>query len=129
MPPLQNKLARILLHADIRTSVNKMMEDLNWKTLDVRWKNHVIIMTFKCLQEFAPSYMSSYFTFTRSAHDKNTRSQLGNILIVPPWYNSAGKRAFKYRAASLWNGLPVDIRTNFLNMSLNDFKSALNTYM
>ena len=90
-------------------------------------ENQIIIMTFKCLKDFAPDYMSSYFTFTRSTHNKNTRSQIGNILIVPPWYITAGKRTFQYRAASLWNSLPSHIRTNVFEMSLNEFISIIST--
>ena len=123
---LQNKLARVLLHADIRTSIDKMMNDLNWIKLDNRWKHQLLVMTFKCLKEIAPDYISSYFTFTRSTHNKNTRSQVTNILITPPWNIIAGKQSFHYRAASLWNRLPVSICSNALDMSLNKFKSVIN---
>ena len=47
---LQNKLARMLLHADIRTPIDKMMEDLNWNKLNCRWDNQLLIVTFKCLK-------------------------------------------------------------------------------
>ena len=60
---LQNKLARVLLHADIRTPIDKMMEELNWLKLDDRWKRQLLVVTFKCLKEIAPVYMSSYVTF------------------------------------------------------------------
>ena len=35
---LQNKLARVLLSADIRTSVDNLLCDFNWIKLDKRWK-------------------------------------------------------------------------------------------
>ena len=44
---LQNKLARVLLHADIRTPIDKMMEDLNWVKLDCRWNHQLLVFTFK----------------------------------------------------------------------------------
>ena len=122
---LQNKLARVLLHADIRTPIDKMMEDLNWVKLDCRWNHQLLVITFKCLKEMAPVYMSSYFTFTHSAHERTTRSQCSNTLIVPLWNITAGKRTFQYRAATLWNRLPVDVRSKFTDMSLNEFKSVI----
>ena len=122
---LQNKLARVLLHADIRTTIDKMMEDLNWVKLDCRWNHQLLIVTFKCLKEMAPVYLSSCFTFTHSAHGRTTRSQCSNTLVVPPWNITAGKRTFHYRAASLWNRLPVDVRSKFTDMSLNEFKSVI----
>ena len=47
---LQNKLTRVLLHADIITPIDKMMEDLNWK-LDHRWTHQLLIATFKSLKK------------------------------------------------------------------------------
>ena len=122
---LQNKLARVLLHADIRTPIDKMMEDLNWDKLDCRWNHQLLVVTFKCLKEMAPVYMSSYFTFTHSAHERTTRSRCSNTLIVPLWIINAGKRTFQYRAATLWNRLPVAVRSKFTDMSLNEFKSVI----
>ena len=39
---LQNKLAHVLLEADIRNSIDKIMENLNWVKLDCRW-NHQLL--------------------------------------------------------------------------------------
>ena len=77
---LQNRLARILLSADIRTPVNKMMEDLDWDKLTCRWEQQLLIQTFKCLKQIAPVYISSNFIFTYSTHSKCTRSQSQNCL-------------------------------------------------
>jgi hypothetical protein len=96
---LQNRLARVLLHADIRTPIDKMMEDLNWVKLNNRWDHQLLIITFKCLKQIAPAYISSCFTFTHSTHAQNTRSQTNNNLVVPMWSITAGKRTFHYRAA------------------------------
>ena len=122
---LQNKLARVLLHADIRTPIDKMMEELNWLKLDDRWKRQLLVVTFKCLKEIAPVYMSSYVTFTHSTHNRFTRNQSSNTLFIPSWNITAGKRTFQYRAATNWNKLPVSVRSNFSDMSLNEFKGVI----
>jgi len=122
---LQNKLARILLHADIRTPVDKMMKDLNWTKLNCRWDCQLIILTFKCLKQIAPTYISSSFTFTHATHAQSTRSQSNNNLCVPMWRITTGKRTFNRRAAVLWNKLPITIRSKFLDMSLPEFKSVV----
>ena len=57
---LYNKLARVLLHADIRTPINKMLKDLEWVSLDGRWKHQLHLMAFKCLRQMVPSYMPSF---------------------------------------------------------------------
>ena len=102
-----------------------MMEDLNWDKLDYRWKQHLLVVTFKCLKGIGPDYISSHFTFTHSSHERVTRSQSSNTLTVPSWNITAGKRTFQYRAACLWNQLPSDIRCQFSNMSLNEFKGII----
>ena len=43
---LQNRLARSLLSADIRTPVNKMMKDLDWDKLTCRWEQQLLIQAF-----------------------------------------------------------------------------------
>ena len=68
--------------------------------------------------------MSQNFTFTHSANERTT-SQCSNTLIVPLRNINAGKCTFQYRAATLWNRLPVDVRSKFTDMSLNEFKSVI----
>ena len=41
---LQNRLAHILLSADIRTSVDKMLKDLDWVRLTHRLDHHLLIL-------------------------------------------------------------------------------------
>ena len=72
---LQNKLARVLLSADIRTPISDMMNTLCWDKLHERWNKQLLVIVFKCLHHNAPSYLSSQFIFTSSIHSKCTRSQ------------------------------------------------------
>jgi hypothetical protein len=120
---LQNKLARVLLSADIRTPINDMMTTLNWVKLDKRWQNQLLLIVFKCLRHDAPSYLSSQFIYTSSMHSQNTRSQSSNALVIPLFNINPGKRTFLYRGSSMWNNLPFDIRSNLFIMSLLTFKS------
>ena len=110
---LHNKLARVLFHADIRTPIDKMLEELKWVTLDDKWKHQLLLVTLKCFRQMVLVYMPS-FTFIHSTHDISTRS---NTLVIPPWNTTAGKRTFEYRAATLWNRLPVNICSNLMNIS------------
>ena len=124
---LQNKLARVLLSADIRTSVNTLMETLDWNKLHARWVHQILIIVLKCLQNHAPSYLSSQFNFTSSVHSQNTRSQVSNTLVVPPWNNKPGRRTFLYRGSLLWNMLPSHVRTSSDSITISMLKSILDT--
>ena len=68
-----NRLARILLSADIRTRIDDMMNSLNWFRLN-RWENQLLLMLFKCLTHEAPPYLCSQFRYTQSIHTHGTRS-------------------------------------------------------
>ena len=77
----------------------------------------------KCLKEIASVSISSCFTFTHSAHGRTTSSQCNNTLVVPSWNIAAIVNIlFQYRDALLWNRRPVDVRSNFTDMSLNELK-------
>ena len=69
--------------------------------------------------------MSSYVTFTHSTHNRFTRNQSSNTLFISSWNITASKLTSQYRAATNWNKLPVSVRSNFSDMSLNEFKSVL----
>ena len=122
---LQNKLARVLLSADIRTPISDMMSILCWDKLHERWNKQLLVIVFKCLHHNAPSYLSSQFVFTSSIHSKCTRSQSCNTLVLPFWNNNQGKRTFYYRGASMWNRLSPEIRSKLTSMSLNMFKYSI----
>ena len=77
---LQNRLARIILSADIRTPVNDMMQSLQWNKLNDRWYNHMITMILNCMKGKAPEYLSSQFIFMSHIHSKGTRSKSTNCL-------------------------------------------------
>ena len=118
-----NEVAKILLSADmIRTLVVDLMNSLKWLRLSDRWSNQMLLITFKCMNGTAPSYLSN-FKFTHSVHDYSTRCQISNTIIVPKFESNAGLRMFHVRASHLWNNLPSNIRINFDAMSINQFKN------
>ena len=45
---LMNNLARIILSADIRISIDSMMSNLKRLKLDQRWNNMILVILFKC---------------------------------------------------------------------------------
>ena len=123
---LMNNLARIILSADIRTSIDSMMNTLDWLKLDQRWNNSILIMLFKCLTGIAPNYLCSMFNFTNTIHDYCTRGNVTNMLVVPRYKSNSGLRTFHVRAANLWNkSVDGNVRSKFASMTLGQFKSLL----
>ena len=122
-----NRLARILLSADSRTSVNDLMTKLSWNNLEQRWNDQLLITTFKCLQGNAHSYLSPNSLFSDSAHSKGTRSQTFKCLL-PPWKTNSGRRSFHFRAVNRWNKLSNGIRLNFSTMTTHIFLNAISSH-
>lgn len=120
---LQNSLARTILSADIRTPVNDMFNSLKWIKLSDRWRNHMLILVFKCLRNLSPTYLTSKFEFVHSNHAHATRNQVSNTLIVPKFNSNSGLRTFHVRATYIWNNLSPAIRTEMENMTLGQYKT------
>ena len=94
-----NKIARILLSADIRTPVDDLINSLKWLRLSDRWSNQMFLITFKCVNGTAPSYLLK-FKFTHSVHDHSTRCQISNTIVVPKFKSNAGLCIFHVRASA-----------------------------
>ena len=61
--------------------------------------------------------------FTKFDHGKNTRGN-GSLLILPKVTCESGRKTFAFQGASIYNGLPSDVRNEkyFVN-----FKRKINT--
>ena len=80
---------------------------------------------FKSLSGLAPSYISDLLK--PYAPIRTLRSCDKALLEVPPSrLRTKGDRAFAYRAPTLWNALPLEIR---LAESVPQFKSLLKTHL
>ena len=121
----QNKISRILLSADIiRAPVDDTTSSLKWLRLSDRWSNQMLLITFKCANGTAPSYIFN-LKFTHSVHDYSTRCQISNTIVVPKFKTNANLHMSHVRASHLWNNLPSNIRMNFNVMSIyNQFKNS-----
>ena len=72
---------------------------------------------YKHFSGTSPSFLSSLLEVTNSV----TR------MLKPTYYDTKyGRRAFRYTAPRLWNGLPQEVRTE---ESINTFKKNLKAYL
>ena len=121
----QNRIAELLFIANIRTPVDDMMCSPKWLKLSDRWSNQILLITFKCVNGTAPSYLSN-FKFTHSVYNYSTRCQISHTIVVPKFINNAGLRIFLVRAFHLWNKLPSNIRNyvDAIHVYINQFKNS-----
>ena len=88
--------------------ISQGIRSLNWlRVSDRRYVNDAV-MTFKCIRNLAPDYLSDKFTLRSQIATGNTRQS--NDLNIPRGRLVTGQRSFAYRGAKLWNDLSDDFK-------------------
>ncbi|KAJ8017537.1 hypothetical protein HOLleu_44986 [Holothuria leucospilota] len=125
---LQNRCAKFIFSAARLDSPKPLLRALHWLPIRKRIQIKFCLYVYKCLNNFAPTYLSSmlhrktsplYGPVTRSAMD-------GTLLLIPPSKKRVGDGAFSIAGPVLWNSLPFHIRHS---KSVTLFKKQLKTYL
>ena len=121
---VQNQAARLLLRKKKYDSVTPLLKSLHWLPVRIRLDYKVSLLTYKCLNGMAPSYLSSLLKVYKPSRRLRSEEKL---LLCEPVYRTEthGRRAFSVTAPRLWNTLPMDIKSC---STVNSFKSALKTH-
>lgn len=72
---LQNKCMRILLNCNIYTSVNSMLERLNWLSVGDSIKRNNIVLIFKIIHRLVPNYLAEFLVKRFNLHGRELRSK------------------------------------------------------
>ena len=125
---IQNTAARIVKRVGFREHITPVLKELHWLPVKFRIDHKISSLTYKCLNDMAPGYLTnivSKYTPTR-----NLRST-SSCLITKSGYNTStnlkkyGARSFKNAAPVLWNNLTLDLQNA---NSLDIFKKRLKTF-
>ena len=119
---IQNRAGRIILRVNpySHTSTSQIHSGLGWQMLHERQTIHLVLLTYKILNNMTPEYLKDMFHFKSSPY--SLRNQ--NTLSLPKPNTNYCKRTFVYRASSEYNKLPLDLRQI---PAFTTFKSNLNT--
>ena len=102
-----NTAERILTRTKQFDHITPVLASLHWLPVKVRADFKVLLLTYKALHGLAPTDLSDLvlpYILTRTL-----RSQDASLLIVPGISKqTAGSRAFSYRAPFFWNGLSTN---------------------
>ena len=121
---VQNSLARVIFPSVKKFDhISSSLKRLHWLPVEQRILFKTAVITFKSLQLGSPSYLSGLLTPVHS--HRNLRSNNKFLLSVPRINSAIGQRVFSYAAPSLWNSLPLEIRSC---TSLSLFRSKLKTH-
>ena len=123
---LQNKAARIIFQVPKMHSSSELLSTLHWLPVDKRIIFKTLLYIYKALNDRAPVYLSnsiSLFIPTR----EGLRSSMDILrLDVPRSNRQYGLRSFSQFGPSLWNKVPLAIRTSPTDTV---FKKKLKTHL
>ena len=122
---VQNNAARLVLRVPRSDHISPHLRTLHWLPIEARITYKIALMTYRAINLSGPSYLSdliSIYTPTRSL-----RSSADTLTLTPPSTNrSFGERSFSFAAPSIWNNLPLSIRSSDSDSS---FRSSLKTHL
>ena len=127
---IQNSAARLVcrIKKSDRCHITPVLRSLHWLPIRERIIFKVICIVFKCIYfNTAPVYLKELIVI----NNRNYMSLRSNAAIMlkrplPPKTVTYGSNAFAIKAPSLWNDLPVDLRTVQV---YEHFKTVLKTHL
>ncbi len=121
---VQKASARLISNTKKYDHITPIMKRLHWIKYHRRPEFKVLVITYKSLNNMAPSYLSDLLV---SRDNKGTRRDNQNLLFEPRFKRiTYGGRSFSRAAPRLWNNLPLSVR---LSPSLDIFKRNLKTHI
>ena len=122
---VQNTAARILTRTGKYDHISPVFRELHWLMIKERINFKILLLTYKSLNNLAPPYLLDLLQPYESTRALRSDNQL-NLKIPKTRLKSYGDRAFSHAAPTLWNKLPLEIKSA---SSLDLFKSKLKTHM
>ena len=125
---VQLNAARVVTGARRRDRMTPHLKDLHWLPIPYRIDYKIAVLTYRCLNGCAPSYLSallhrrSFNVGGRVLRSAVAPSAMYDLAPPPIHIKSHGKRAFSSYAPVIWNALPVSVRSS---STLSSFRSAL----
>ena len=104
-----NRLARVVTKSPPSTRSVPLLRSLHWLPVKYRVHFKICLLTYKALHEEQPVYPRSLIAI--SLPSRSLRSNRGITLLVPRIRTNTSKRAFSSCAPSLWNNLPLSVRS------------------
>ena len=115
---------RIVLQYNHHAHSETLLQQLHWLPVHSRVCFKLATITYKALSTSSPQYLASIIHRHQPIRSLRSNDQL--FLNQPFSRTTFGSRSFRCAAPSVWNSLPLQVRTS---PTLATFKSALKTYL
>ena len=123
---LQNTAARIVFKKSKYNHATPLLRELHWLPINKRVIFKVATTVYKCLNGSGPDYLQEMLI--PYVPGRALRSSELSLMVVPKLSrnNNSGKKAFSFYGPSVWNSLPLSLRTCD---SYKRFKQNLKTHL
>jgi hypothetical protein len=122
---VQNSLARVVVPSIKRSQhISPTLCKLHWLPVHQRIQYKIAALTFKTLYHKQPSYLVDLLL--PYVPTRNLRSSDKHLLTVPNIKSAIGRRSFQFAAPTIWNTLPLSLRSS---TSLHSFLTGLKTHL
>ena len=124
---IQNCAARLIFNKRKFDHITPSLIELHWLPVHARITFKLLVLTYKCLNDLAPSYLKSLL-LPKSETIFKLRSTCNPYLLKTPASRLVygGDRAFSTAATFEWNKLPIEIQSS---ESIEIFKRKLKTHL
>ena len=122
---VQNNAARLILKISRNDHISPHLMALHWLPMEYRIKYNLPCMCFSSVSGTAPSYLSTLLSLHTPSRTLCSSSDGKKFCIPPVFTKSFGQRSFCHSAPSLWNSLPLKLRSS---ESMASFKPALKAH-
>jgi hypothetical protein len=122
---VQNSLARAVIPTVKRCHhISPTLRKLHWLPISDRITFKIASLTFKTLHYSQPKYLVTLIQPYNPTRSLRTSDQ--HLLVVPNVKSAIGRRAFSFSAPTIWNTLPLALRSTH---SLDIFLAHLKTHL
>ena len=122
---IQNSAARLITGTKKYSPITPVLQQLHWLPVKSRISFKILLLTFQCLHNVAPSYLQELLK--KYTPVRSLRSSQKNLLECPVLGTRFyGERAFSFGGPLLWNAVPLHLKEA---NSVNNFKSLLKTFL
>ena len=122
---IQNNAARLIMKRKKTENITPILRELHWLPIEKRIIFKVATMSFKCINNSAPQYLTDLLQVYHPS--RALRSSRDNKLVKPRVKSKTfGERAFFHSGPAVWNSIPRPIRQM---TSLTQFLKSLKTYL
>ncbi|XP_072033035.1 uncharacterized protein [Amphiura filiformis] len=123
---IQNTAARLVARIPRSQHITPVLQSLHWLPIKKRAAYKILLMTYKALNQLAPQYISDIVSYYKPVRNLRSSNKLSLTVTSRPSTKFYGERAFVYAAPSLWNNLPLQVRSS---ITVSSFKSRLKTHL